>query len=366
MNKKKSTYNNLFIHKSQQFLSLIKQTEKINKKEIDNSWKEVEKQLYAKTSSQKKSTFTRTIFWISYSATAIVCIFLSLNIYNNHFKNNHTLSTQLLDNMTTIERIDDICLMTPQTHIKLKDKSILHYSTDGSLTIPREQIKDSIHDDIHHSKIQLNQIIVPKGKRTEIIFSDGTKAYINAGSRVIYPRIFDKNKREIVIEGEVYLEVAPNPKSPFIVKSSNSDIKVLGTAFNVSAYKEDKAGSVVLVHGKVEIETTQKEKIVLQPDQLAYITPEKTTTQNVNVLKYTSWKDNLLFLDSDKTSDVLNQLSRFYGVNINYATEVADIPISGKLDLRKDIEGVLKNIEESLSLECKGNKETGFYLFIGK
>lgn len=80
--------------------------------------------------------------------------------------------------------------------------------------------------------------------------------YYNSGSHVIYPSDFDKNKREILVEGEVYLEVAKDPKRPFFVKTKDFDVKVLGTTFNVSAYKDDAIASVVLVEGKVEVVTT--------------------------------------------------------------------------------------------------------------
>lgn len=83
--------------------------------------------------------------------------------------------------------------------------------------------------------------------------------YINSGSHVIYPSDFDKDKREILVEGEVYLEVAKDPKRPFFVKTKDFDVKVLGTTFNVSAYKDDAIASVVLVEGKVEVDNNESE-----------------------------------------------------------------------------------------------------------
>ena len=69
--------------------------------------------------------------------------------------------------------------------------------------------------------------------------------YVNAGTRVFYPAVFKKDKREILVEGEVFLEVEKDPSRPFIVKTNRFEVKVLGTQFNVCAYKEDAFTSVV-------------------------------------------------------------------------------------------------------------------------
>lgn len=91
--------------------------------------------------------------------------------------------------------------------------------------------------------------------------------YVNAASHVIYPSVFNDDKREIAVEGEVFLEVAHNPKVPFIVKTKGLDVKVLGTVFNVTAYEADDI-SVVLVNGRVEVNSSAKEKMILNPSQM--------------------------------------------------------------------------------------------------
>lgn len=79
---------------------------------------------------------------------------------------------------------------------------------------------------------------------------------------------FCKNQREIYVEGEVYLEVAPDKNRPFIVRTDNMQVRVLGTKFNVTAYNDDALKRVVLVSGKVEVRTNEKERVLLKPNQL--------------------------------------------------------------------------------------------------
>ena len=113
-----------------------------------------------------------------------------------------------------------------------------------------------------------NQIIVPPGKRTNVVFADGTKICVNAGTRVVYPEVFLDDSREIYVEGEIYLEVFRDESRPFIVRTEKMNVRVLGTTFNISAYKNQTESSVVLVEGKVEVELINKQKIKVSPNEM--------------------------------------------------------------------------------------------------
>lgn len=210
--------------------------------------------------------------------------------------------------------------------------------------------------------IQLRHLFVPKGKTAQVRLSDGSQLYINAGSHVIYPTVFQKNQREISVEGEVYLEVAHNPKRPFIVKYKDFSVRVLGTKFNISDYSNGKPATVVLVKGSVQIETAQKEKVLLHPNELANITSEGTHVQQVDVSKYTSWKDHFILLDEEKLGEVLDRLSSYYGTNIHCDAKVMQLTLSGKLDLNNSLEQAIRIIHKTTGLQYK-KRDDGFYLY---
>lgn len=92
---------------------------------------------------------------------------------------------------------------------------------------------------------------------------------------MIFPTVFAKDKREILVDGEVYLEVAADPSRPFIVKTSTIEVKVLGTRFNVCAYRDEPAASVVLVEGQVEVKNGDNGKNVLSPDDMLELRVKK-------------------------------------------------------------------------------------------
>ena len=102
-----------------------------------------------------------------------------------------------------------------------------------------------------HIKIAYVQITVPNGQKRTVTLPDGTKIWINSGSTLSYPKIPGKKYREVRLSGEALFEVTKNKHRPFIVKTKEVSVKVLGTVFNVSAYPGDKTIETTLVRGRV-------------------------------------------------------------------------------------------------------------------
>ena len=146
--------------------------------------------------------------------------------------------------------------------IPVKENStILEYDQDGSIIIDSRKI-------IAENK--LNQLIVPYGKISYVKLSDGTEVHLNAGSRIIYPSVFGNGVREIYAEGEIFINVAATlDKQPFVVKTSQMNINVVGTSFNVSAYRDEDVQSIVLVTGKIRVEDKlSSNEYNMSPNQL--------------------------------------------------------------------------------------------------
>ena len=154
------------------------------------------------------------------------------------------------------------------TSLKSDSKEVeLKYSKEGKIEtkagkqIQTEDLKGNSEAE------EMNQLVVPRGKRSSVELADGSKLWLNSGSRAIYPVVFSKKNREIFIEGEGYLEVSHDASRPFYVVTDAVKVKVLGTKFNISAYKEDNQVSVVLVEGSVEA-SVGLQKVVMKPDQI--------------------------------------------------------------------------------------------------
>jgi hypothetical protein len=214
----------------------------------------------------------------------------------------------------------------------------IKYSQNGEIQVDSMALSDepaiygkSDQEAYHH-------LIVPKGKRSNLTLSDGTRLFLNSGSQAIYPVTFRKKIREIYIKGEAYLEVAYNANSPFIVKTDHLDVKVLGTEFNVKSYPDEGSTSVVLVKGSVQA-IVQSQKIVMHENELLTLKngTDKTSLEETDVLEYISWKNGWMHCRNERIESVATKLSRYYDVNILFNDpKVKDITLTGKLELKDE------------------------------
>lgn len=202
------------------------------------------------------------------------------------------------------------------------------------------------------------RLTVPEGEHVDMTLSDGTRLYVNSGSEVEIPSVFDPEKREIRMTGEVYLEVAKDAERPFFVETGDFDVRVYGTSFNVSAYPEDGVSSVVLVEGSVAVSAGDMTRFI-EPGQKMEISGGRMDVSDVDVMEYVGWKDRIIITGGQTLDQIMQKLARYYGVDISVSDEVAGMMMNGKLDLQEDLSSVLDNLCILLPLEyerCKGDR----------
>lgn len=347
MNKKQKIENKeSFKQAGENLLRKVRAAEQEDRQAALLSWQKIESQF----EKPRISFRTKMIYTFSAVAASVVLL-LSIGIYLGlRDEQDASMSLDLLEAEVPTLPDNEITLIANNDKMQIKDASSIQYEADGQSNLEEHVVRKETAKEPEEKKEELNQVIVPKGRRVDITFSDGTKMYVNAGSRVIYPTVFKKDRREILVEGEVFLDVKKDPERPFIVKTNGFDVKVIGTQFNICAYRGDQSASVVLVNGKVEVETAKKEKAVLAPNQLIEINEKGTDIKEVDVFEYICWKDNMLMLNDHKVGETLDRLARYYGRQITYDEAIRDIPISGKLDLRENLEDVVQIICQSLFL----------------
>lgn len=234
----------------------------------------------------------------------------------------------------------------------------LEYKKEGKVNVNSKQVDLSPKGNPAQAQ-EFNQLIVPVGRRSSITFADGTRLWVNSGSKVVYPVKFAKEKREIFVEGEIYLHVSRDEQKPFIVKTHQMDIKVLGTQFNVTAYENEANMQVVLVSGKVEV-NLDKCKNVLAPNQMfsydSKIHKGKITT--VDTDDYVAWKDGYYQFHQQPLKEIVKKLSRYYGVRI-YCKEPADkLSCSGKLDQKESLDEMMKALKEAAPIQIENKYES--------
>lgn len=242
--------------------------------------------------------------------------------------------------------------------VLIQKKEKVEYLTDGTVKVNQKAVSQPADDSSQKKENAYNQIIVPFGKRTQLHLSDGTEIWVNSGTRVVYPVVFDKTTREIFVDGEVYLNVAHDAAHPFIVKTKQFNVQVLGTSFNVSAYAKERC-SVVLVNGSINVKAEKSKEMKLMPGQLADIVngvAEKPLFTEVD--KYISWTDNILLIDNISLKDVFEKLHLYYGKEFISSPQIETIITSGKLELKENFADVMRAITFSvpISYQEAGNK----------
>lgn len=181
------------------------------------------------------------------------------------------------------------------------------------------------------AEVDTLEFTAPSGSRAFIQLSDGTEIHLDYGSSIKYPKTFRGKTREVTLSGEGFFNVSHNPKTPFIVKTEQIDIKVLGTKFNVVAYPEKETTTTTLVEGKVVLQQTNKQGVIstlksMTPgEHVAYNKETGTLSSEIgDVRKYVAWKDGILVFDNTSIANITERLGRMYNVEFEIANDVKD------------------------------------------
>lgn len=169
-----------------------------------------------------------------------------------------------------------------------------------------------------------NPVVVSaaNGEKAEMTLADGTKVWLNSGSSLTYDNSYNRKQRCVRLDGEAYFEVAEDKSRPFIVKTDEMEVEALGTAFNVSAYRDERLTSSVLLEGKIRITASDREKILSENERLTFNKSDRTiTTDIVYASDFVEWKKGNLYFENRSFDEIANTLTRVFNVEINFVSE---------------------------------------------
>ena len=315
----------------------------------------------------KKKTASTWVRVLKYAAV-LVLIFMSgaLSFYIYQINQQTHFDLSELEQQTDEAKI----ILSDGTEFSLEQKeSMITHNSDGNQLVVNN---DTIAQTQYRDREAMNKVIIPYGKKSMIVLSDGTKVWLNAGSQFIYPSSFLRKKREVVLIGEAYFDVAKNLEKPFIVRTSDIHVKVLGTKFDVSAYPEDPIIETILEEGSVSLEIMSKgllgrsEEILLKPNQRVSLNKEsgETKIREVDVSMYTSWKDGMLKSEKEDLARLIKKVERYYNIDIRIKDPlVGGFKISGKLDLKNNPEQTLNIIKLTVPIDWS-KKSNGDFIIV--
>lgn len=323
----------------------------INEDKLEKIWLNIQQ--------SKQTIHNRSLLYVLRRVAAILSLLIGISavlyfVFDGSFTKEKISGTQipLSANPDKIQLIlSDSSVLALNDNFKEEIISLAEVSAtmlDGKTLEYKKKEADS-------KEVRYNTLIVPRGRKLNLILSDETKVWLNSNTRIRYPTIFDGNTRDIqLIKGEAYFEVTENKQKPFIVTTKDVSVRVLGTSFNITAYEEDRI-ETVLVEGSVHMYSnnqpyTEKTATHLLPKQKASYTQsgDHIILENVDPYLYTSWKDGVLIFRNESFLSLSKKIERWYDVNISFSgEELKELHFTGVIREGKTIEHILNLVRST-------------------
>lgn len=260
----------------------------------------------------------------------------------------------------------DIALFTDEKKLKKEQKTVrilpvLRWSARIAAVVVVALSCGFLFRDYQYNKVaQMQTVAVPAGQRAQITLADGTRVWLNAKSTLTYASNFGRTDRNILLEGEAFFEVAKNKDIPFYVNTEKNKVRVVGTSFNVCAYKDSKEFETTLVEGVVDIYAVGKEKPIarLQKNEFFADYDGKLKKTVLPSYDYLRWKEGLYCFDDSELSHILNRLELYYNVKITVKNKkLLSHRYTAKFKEQDGIEHILKVIQKDQNFKYYINEE---------
>lgn len=294
--------------------------------------------------------------WMKYAAVAVVLLAVASLVYVQQRATSFDLKITEDIFLKNANQNPTLFLPDGTRHAISGDEAQFDFSDPDAIGVNGKIIGKKHGESTKNPEV----LVVPFGKKARIILSDGSRIWVNAGSRLIFPGNFEAKKREVYLIGEAYFEVNHQPKKPFLVRTSTVTVKVLGTSFNVSSYPDDDFVSAVLKEGKIQMERNETgwfgSPVELIPNQMAVYRKdgEQIEVRQTNHELYTIWKDGILQFENEEINALITKVERFYNISLELKNpSTGKERIKGKLDLNVGMNEVLEYISKVSHTELK-------------
>lgn len=219
------------------------------------------------------------------------------------------------------------------------------------------QLEYIITETPNGSVIGSNTISTPRGGQYQVSLPDGTKVWLNAATTLKYPYAFAKNERVVELDGEAYFEVSKDHTRPFRVKTDAQIVEVLGTHFNINAYKDEAAVKTTLLEGAVKVSNASG-SVNLHPGEQSKLninTAKLIVDQEIDIDKEMAWKNNIFSFDNDDLQSIMRQISRWYDVDVVYQGKISTEKYVGEIPRNSNLAEVFKILElNHVHIDAKG------------
>jgi ferric-dicitrate binding protein FerR (iron transport regulator) len=232
--------------------------------------------------------------------------------------------------------------MQGNTKIQIQDNGTLAYHADKQMS--------------GNTPVLYNTVSTPNGGQYQVVLPDGSRVWLNAASSIRFPASFTRD-RKITMTGEAYFEVAHHAHMPFIVNvNDKEEVTVLGTHFNINAYKNEKAIHTTLLQGSVKVQSAigNWQPAMLKPGEQAILsqTSQKPQVIQVQTDEVMAWKNGLFNLAGADLKDFMRQVERWYDITVQYEGAIPNMEFRGKLNRAVPLSDIIDYLK-NLGVECQ-------------
>lgn len=317
--------------------------------------------------NKPKAKSKKLHFWIPYAAAVAIIAFVSAFLF---LQESDEIDFNKDYNFAKVAEIGSkkaVLTLADGSKIKLHEYNTQRFSEKDGTQIIKDSTNNISYNTSTTGSVELiyNTIEVPRGGEYSLTLSDGTKVWLNADTKLRYPVRFENNRRNVYLTGEAYFEVAHNTKAPFKVRAHDSEVKVLGTSFNISAYDEQEIIATTLVEGSVQIKNLGNNKILEPGEQSTIIRGRnQIEVRDVDTHLFTSWVNGVYEFEGVELEYIMAQLGRWYDVKFFFTEEqYKHIRFTGAIKRDKSFGFALQMIENvaDVKFAVKGN-----YIVVGR
>lgn len=316
---------------------------------------------------------SRRIFaWPRVAAAAAILVFLSLGAYFL-IQTNRQPAEKLITGGPYQSDIPPgsnkaVLTLADGTQVMLDEAAIGELVNQDNIHISKTEDGLIVYDAsaaVGPSRVSYNTVSTPNGGQYKIILPDGTKVWLNAASTLRYPIAFTGRERRVELNGEGYFEVARDEARPFMVRAGNQEIQVLGTHFNVMAYRDEPAILTTLLEGSVTIsvedgtgqETGKRgrgNRKLLKPGQQAAVRDNSiTVSSDIDLKAAVAWKNGKFIFANEPIESIMRKVSRWYNVEIVYRGNMEGKDFIGTVSRYDNVSKVLKMLELTRTVHFK-------------
>ncbi|PRD51346.1 FecR family protein [Sphingobacterium gobiense] len=282
--------------------------------------------------------------WWVYAAAAIVLIIGGLYWLVAERE------TSFVDETETIVIVpggdNAVLILDDGTEVSLNELQLGNVTINGKVLADKAGEGELRYGEMSEDEIRYHTIRTPRGGQYQVTLADGTKVWLNASSSIRFPTAFIGTERFVEMEGEVFFDVQKDTGRPFVVKSDNQEITVLGTQFNVMAYPDEEGVKTSLIEGKVAVDIAGSNYTLKPGERSVYDkTKRQVTTETFDLEEILAWQEGYFMFNEESIEHVMRKIARWYDVEVEYKGNMKGKLFSGTVSRFGQVYEVLDMLE---------------------